>query len=185
MQTSSSFPRLLRESATEGVYEVGDSIHGWILPRKSWTGRVDVLASMRLGGEGILRSRGAHHQQSNGAAGRHLWALGAEEPCTVKVVTDSQYIQRAMTRHISKWVTRGWKNSHGVPVSNRDLWETLLRERSRHEVTWTWIRGHGASAEQNRCDELSQAAARRLMVAFLNSLPTLTDSTQTKSQKWR
>jgi ribonuclease HI len=89
-----------------------------------------------------------------------------KEACTVKVVTDSQYIQRAMTRHITKWVTRGWRNSHGVPVSNRDLWEALLRESSRHEVTWTWVRGHGASAEQNRCDELAQTAARSVMVAF-------------------
>ena len=50
-------------------------------------------------------------------------------------------------------------------VSNRDLWEALLHESSRHQVTWTWIRGHGASAEQNRCDQLAQAAARSLMVA--------------------
>jgi len=59
---------------------------------------------------------------------------------------------------------RGWINSRGVAVSNRDLWEALLRENSRHEVKWTWIRGHGASAEQNRCDALAQAAARSLDV---------------------
>jgi ribonuclease HI len=27
-------------------------------------------------------------------------------PCFVRVVTDSQYVQRAMTRHLSKWMTR-------------------------------------------------------------------------------
>jgi len=88
-----------------------------------------------------------------------------KEPCVVKVVTDSQYIQRGMTRHLPKWIARKWVNSHGVLVSNRDLWETLLQESNRHEVTWTWIRGHGASAEQNRCGALAQAAARGLMVA--------------------
>ena len=88
-----------------------------------------------------------------------------KEPCVVKVVTDSQYIQRGMTRHLPKWIARKWVNAHGVLVSNRDLWETLLQESNRHEVTWTWIRGHGASAEQNRCDELAQAAARGLMAA--------------------
>ena len=86
------------------------------------------------------------------------------ERCVVKVVTDSQYVQRAMTRHLFTWVKRGWINSRGVPVSNRDLWEALLRESSRHEITWTWIRGHGASAEQNRCDALAHAAARSLLV---------------------
>jgi len=87
-----------------------------------------------------------------------------KEPCAVRVVTDSQYIQRAMTRHLERWIARGWLNSHGVLVSNRDLWEALLRESSRHQVTWTWIRGHGASAEQNRCDALAHAAARSLLV---------------------
>src|SRR5438093_974948 len=86
-----------------------------------------------------------------------------KEQCVVKVVTDSQYVQRAMTRHLVKWCRRNWHTSRGVPVSNRDLWEALLRESRRHKVTWTWIRGHGASAEQNRCDALAQAAARRLL----------------------
>jgi ribonuclease HI len=88
-----------------------------------------------------------------------------KDRCVVRVVTDSQYVQRAMTRHLPKWIARGWVNSRGVLVSNRDLWEALLRESSRHEITWTWIRGHGASAEQNRCDELAQAAARGLRLA--------------------
>src|SRR5439155_25561091 len=51
-----------------------------------------------------------------------------KEPCVVKVVTDSQYIQRGMTRHLTKWIARKWVNAHGVLVSNRDLWETLLQE---------------------------------------------------------
>ena len=89
-----------------------------------------------------------------------------KESCAVTVITDSQYIQRGMTRHLPSWITRSWKNSRGVPVSNRDLWEALLRVSGRHEVTWTWIRGHGASAEQNRCDELAQTAARSLAVAL-------------------
>ena len=88
-----------------------------------------------------------------------------KERCAVRVVTDSQYVQQAMTRYLRKWIARGWLNSRNVRVSNRDLWEVLLRESSRHHVTWTWVRGHGASAEQNRCDELAQSAARRLMIA--------------------
>ncbi len=88
-----------------------------------------------------------------------------KEPAKVRVVTDSQYVQRAMAQYLSRWIQNSWRNSKGVPVANRDLWEALLRESSRHEVTWTWVRGHGASAEQNRCHELAQAAARSLMAA--------------------
>jgi ribonuclease HI len=88
-----------------------------------------------------------------------------KDPAIVRVVTDSQYVQRGMVHHLPHWISRGWRNSRGAPVANRDLWEALQRESSRHEVTWTWVRGHGASAEQNRCDELAQAAARSLLAA--------------------
>ena len=87
------------------------------------------------------------------------------EPCVVRVITDSQYVQRGMTTHLDRWRACGWRNSRGTSVANRDLWEALVRESSRHQVTWTWIRGHGASAEQNRCDQLAQAAARGLVTA--------------------
>jgi ribonuclease HI len=91
--------------------------------------------------------------------------LALNESCAVRVVTDSQYVQRAMTRHLARWIARGWLNSRGMLVSNRDLWEALLRQSRRHEVAWSWVRGHGASAEQNRCDELAQAAARSVRIA--------------------
>ena len=88
-----------------------------------------------------------------------------KEQCAVKVVTDSQYAQRAMTKHLARWAASGWRNSRGVPVANRDLWERLVHESRRHHVNWTWVRGHGASAEQNRCDQLAQTAARGLRTA--------------------
>ena len=88
-----------------------------------------------------------------------------KERCTVRVVTDSQYVQRGMTRYLARWARAGWRSSRGEPVANRDLWEALVHQSSRHEVTWTWVRGHGASAEQNRCDHLAQSAARGLVAA--------------------
>jgi ribonuclease HI len=88
-----------------------------------------------------------------------------KERCAVRVITDSQYVQRTMVHHLDDWISAGWRNSRGAPVANRDLWERLLQESSRHEVTWTWIRGHGASVEQNRCDQLAQSAARSLVAA--------------------
>ena len=87
-----------------------------------------------------------------------------KERCKVRVVTDSQYVQRTMVHHLVHWISAGWRNSRGAPVANRDLWERLVQESSRHEVPWTWVRGHGASAEQNRCDQLAPLLAvwRRL-----------------------
>ena len=88
-----------------------------------------------------------------------------KEPCDVRVVTDSQYVQRGMTRYLARWAAAGWRTSRGEPVANRDLWEALVRESGRHVVTWTWVRGHGASSEQNRCDQLAQSTARGLVTA--------------------
>ena len=88
-----------------------------------------------------------------------------KEPAAVRVVTDSQYVQRGMTQHLAGWIRNSWFSSRGVQIANRDLWEALLRESRRHEVKWTWVRGHGASAEQNRCDQLAHAAARKLRAA--------------------
>lgn len=88
-----------------------------------------------------------------------------KEPCRVKVVTDSQYVQRAMTHYLERWIASGWRSSRGSLVANRDLWEALARESRRHQVSWTWIRGHGACADQNRCDRLAQQAARSLAAA--------------------
>ena len=31
-----------------------------------------------------------------------------KEPCTVRVVTDSQYVQRAMAQHMPLWISRGF-----------------------------------------------------------------------------
>lgn len=88
-----------------------------------------------------------------------------KERCSVKVVTDSQYVQRAMTTYLPRWISAQWRNARGEPVANRDLWNELVRESSRHEVIWTWVRGHSTSAEQNRSDELAHAAAPSLLVA--------------------
>jgi len=46
-----------------------------------------------------------------------------KESCTVKVVTDSQYVQRAMTTYLARWMSTQWRNSRGEPVANRDLWD--------------------------------------------------------------
>jgi len=91
--------------------------------------------------------------------------VALKEPCSVKVVTDSQYVQRAMTRHLERWIASSWRSSRGTPVANRDLWEALAQESRRHQVSWTWIRGHGASADQNRCDLLAHQAASSLAAA--------------------
>ena len=81
-------------------------------------------------------------------------------PCTVTMVTDSQYVVNAFRQHwISGWVKRGWKTANKQPVKNIDLWKRLIAATEPHDVTWQWVKGHAGHPENERCDTLATTAA--------------------------
>jgi ribonuclease HI len=82
------------------------------------------------------------------------------EQCEIEVVTDSEYVKNGITQWIANWKKRGWITSQKKPVVNRDLWEALDSEVTRHHVRWTWTKGHALHADNNRADELASLAAR-------------------------
>jgi ribonuclease HI len=87
--------------------------------------------------------------------------LGAlKERCQVEVVTDSEYLKNGITTWIHSWKRNGWKTAAKKPVVNQDLWEALDAEVARHQVDWTWTKGHADHEDNNRCDELATRAAR-------------------------
>lgn len=78
----------------------------------------------------------------------------------VCVVTDSRYLLDGMTSWMAGWKRRGWKTAGGAPVKNREIWEHLDAELTRHEaVRWHWVPGHAGYALNERADELAVAAA--------------------------
>ena len=83
-----------------------------------------------------------------------------KEPCEVEVITDSEYLKNGITKWVSNWKRRNWMTIEKKPVINRDLWEDLDAETARHKTTWSWTKGHASHADNNRCDELAQMAAR-------------------------
>jgi len=83
-----------------------------------------------------------------------------KEACEVEVITDSEYLKNGITQWIHGWKRNGWKTAAKKPVVNQDLWEALDREASRHQVRWTWTKGHADHDDNNRCDELATRAAR-------------------------
>ena len=90
-----------------------------------------------------------------------IQALGAlKERCEVEVVTDSQYVKNGITVWIHGWKKKGWMTAAKKPVINQDLWQALDEQASRHTVRWEWTKGHASHADNNRCDELAQRAAR-------------------------
>ncbi len=81
---------------------------------------------------------------------------------TVQLVTDSRYLADGATRWLAGWKRKGWRKADGKPVLNRKLWETLdalLKERTVH---WKWVRGHAGHPENERCDQLANAAREGL-----------------------
>ena len=83
-----------------------------------------------------------------------------DEPSTVRVVTDSQYVAKGMKSWIHGWRRKGWKTASGAPVKNRDLWEELDRLASKHRMSWEWVRGHDGHPENERADTLAREAIR-------------------------
>ena len=124
----------------------------------------------------ILSYHGAEKELSGGeaettnnrmeltAAIRGLEAL--KEPCRVALYTDSQYIANAINQHwLVNWKKRGWKKADKSPVLNRELWEALDAQLSRHDVTFHWVKGHADNAYNNRCDALAVAQTRKMQSA--------------------
>jgi ribonuclease HI len=93
------------------------------------------------------------------AAIRGLEAL--KETCEVEIVTDSEYLKNGITKWIKGWKKNGWITSSKKPVVNQDLWESLDELVQAHTTRWTWTKGHASHEDNNRCDELATAAARR------------------------
>ena len=92
-------------------------------------------------------------------------ALSAlKEPCRVTLYTDSLYFVNAINhKWLENWKKRGWKKADKSPVLNRELWEALDGQLSRHQVTFVWVKGHADNPYNNRCDQLAVAQTKKHM----------------------
>lgn len=85
--------------------------------------------------------------------------------CTVKIYTDSVYVQKGITEWIHNWKVRGWKTSDKKPVKNDDLWKLLDVAVQRHEIEWIWVKGHAGHVGNERADGLANQGAAKFMQA--------------------
>jgi len=86
----------------------------------------------------------------------------AEAQGGITVISDSTYVIKCFQdRWHAGWLRRGWKNSQGQPVANRDLWERLFALALEPVVplTWKWVKGHSGDQWNDVVDELALAAA--------------------------
>jgi ribonuclease HI len=80
----------------------------------------------------------------------------------VLVMSDSTYVVNCFRdRWFEGWRRRGWRNSAGKPVANRDLWEPLLALAldPARSVRFGWVKGHSGDTMNDRVDLLATDAA--------------------------
>ena len=83
------------------------------------------------------------------------------EPCSVAVSTDSQYVQLGITKWVEMWKAAGWRRSDRRAVLNQDLWRELDERIALHTVRWKWVKGHADDPDNLRCHHLANRAARQ------------------------
>ncbi len=82
----------------------------------------------------------------------------------VLVRSDSAYVVNCfLQRWWVGWERRGWRNSQGRPVANRDLWEQLLGIAldPAVPVRFEWVKGHSGDRWNDVVDELANTAASK------------------------
>ena len=85
-----------------------------------------------------------------------------KEPCAVTLYSDSKYIIDAIQKGwAKKWRANGWMRNAKDPALNPDLWEKLLPQLERHQMTYRWVKGHAGHPENERCDQMAVAQCQR------------------------
>jgi ribonuclease HI len=121
------------------------------------------------GGYGVILRYGEHEKELSGfepaatsqrmellAAIRGLEALN--NPKTVHVFSDSQYLVKGMSNWVYGWISKGRLDTPDA-LANQDLWKQLVALARKHKVTWEWLRGHAGHPFNERCDKLAKRAA--------------------------
>jgi len=85
-----------------------------------------------------------------------------DDDTEIHVVSDSTYVVNCFRqRWWEGWRRRGWRNSAGKPVANRDLWEPLLALAidPTRPVDFAWVKGHSGDRWNDVVDALATGAA--------------------------
>ena len=78
------------------------------------------------------------------------------EGLSVMVYSDSQYVVKAVKEGwLKKWMATNFAGGK----KNKDLWTRFHQLSQKHNVRFTWVKGHADNPYNNRCDELATAAA--------------------------
>ncbi|HYC85358.1 MAG TPA: ribonuclease HI [Chryseosolibacter sp.] len=80
-----------------------------------------------------------------------------KEGIPVAIYSDSEYVVNAVEKG---WLW-GWEKKNFNKKANADLWMRYIPLHKKYKPKFHWIRGHAGHPENERCDYLAVAAARR------------------------
>lgn len=75
----------------------------------------------------------------------------------VSVFSDSKYVVDAVEK---QWVF-GWQKKGFKGKKNIDLWKRFLAIYPKHQVSFTWVKGHAGNKYNEVCDQLAVSAANQ------------------------
>ncbi|GAJ01880.1 unnamed protein product, partial [marine sediment metagenome] len=82
------------------------------------------------------------------------------EKAVLKLITLNR--GKISVKKSKRWRKKGWMRTVDKPAENADLWEQLLNLNEKHNVEFSWVKGHAGNRENERCDRLaSQAAGKK------------------------
>ena len=81
-----------------------------------------------------------------------------KESCEITLTSDSKYVIDAIVNGWAQgWRNNDWRTADRSQALNPDLWEILLDEIQKHEITYVWVKGHAGHPYNERCDKMAQS----------------------------
>jgi len=82
---------------------------------------------------------------------RALEWIRSNHPCwrdvtRVQIVTDSKYVADNVSYRARTWKKNGWRNRHGEPMENADLWKQILSAHQKAGIKVDFVQTPGKSA---------------------------------------
>ena len=81
-----------------------------------------------------------------------------DEAREIEVFTDSKYVMQGITEWIKNWKNNHWKTSQKKDVKNKDLWILLDTVSAKHDIKWSWVKGHAGDYGNEIADKLATQA---------------------------
>lgn len=92
-----------------------------------------------------------------------------KESCEITLTSDSKYvIDGIVNGWAESWRANNWRKADRSQALNPDLWEILLNEIKKHEITYVWVKGHAGHPYNERCDKMAQYESSKYMDNNIN-----------------